>query len=131
MNCRFNRKEAKVLIWDANDKHDPLISDCNNQEQVDWVIKKRGEPDWFVNNFTNWQELVVYKRCFLDMCGKLAQEQPDRKPTDSECEWFMEKDFTDMYPWDQDQMAEKLAIINAAIAELPDYYGEKNFISVG
>lgn len=122
MNNKFVRAEARVLLFD--DGRNFYVSDCNNQEQVDYAVRTFGKPKFYMSNFKNWHELVAAKRNYEYMLGISGIE-----PSDSEDEWFWQKQLVDEAPWDAAAYAEEVRKANEFYATLPNYYA-KHYLEI-
>lgn len=113
MNNKFIRVEAKVLTWGMD-----LVSECNNQEQVDYAVKKFGEPDFYMTGFTTWQQVSSAKRCYEDMFGL----RPTVPPTEAEKDWFWQKQLEDEKPWNEEEYRKKIEAANKVYDEIDEMY---------
>lgn len=118
MNNKFIPAEAKILIFD--EKYNYYVSDCNNQEQIDYAIKTFGEPHMYMCGFANWKEMAAAKRCYQHMLSALrSMSMAITKPTAEEIDWFWQKQLEDEHFWNYKKFAAQIARYEETLPDAP------------
>ena len=96
MNNKFNRKEARVVVYGPEYNYKVYVA--NNLEQLDEITGNWAKPVVYMKNFKSWEELEVARRCYeWEMSASPRAKQDVERPTDEEIEWFWQKELVDSY----------------------------------